>query len=67
MGKSGSPMGKVCIVEVEKCNREGTTLRLSVRGHSVEAVFASEQNHQVLPKIKNALLSTGLSRLMKND
>ena len=67
MGKSGSPMGKVCIVEVEKCNREGTTLRLSVCGHSVEAVFASEQNHQVLPKIKNALLNTGLSRLMKND
>ena len=67
MGKNGSPMGKVYIVEVEKCNREGTTLRLSVRGRSVEAVFTTEQNTKVLPKIKNALLNTGASGLLKNE
>lgn len=67
MGKNGSPMGKVYIVEVEKCNREGTTLRLSVRGRSVEAVFTTERNTKVLPKIKNALLNTGASGLLKNE
>ena len=67
MSQNSSSIEKVYIVEVEQCNATGAVLRLSVRGHSVEAIFASEQNHQVLPKIKNALLNTGLSRLMKND
>lgn len=54
-------MEKIYIVGVEQCNASGTVLRLSVRGHSVEAVFAAEQNRQVLPKIKSALLNTGFS------
>ena len=47
--------------------RNWAVLRLSVRGHSVEAVFTSERNTKVLPKIKNTLLNTGLSGLTKND
>ena len=67
MSQNSSPIEKVYIVGVEQCNATGAVLRLSVRGHSVEAVFDAEQNHQVLPKIKNALLNTGLSSLVKND
>ena len=58
---------KVYIVGIEKCDREGTTLRLSIRGRSVEAVFVTEGNTRVLTKIKNALLNTGGSGLLGND
>ena len=61
MRQNSSPMEKIYIVGVEQCNASGTVLRLSVRGHSVEADFAAEQNRQVLPKIKSALLNTGFS------
>ena len=67
MSKDRSPMEKVYIVGVEQCNATGAVLRLYVRGHSVEAVFTSERNTKVLPKIKNTLLNTGLSSLTKND
>ena len=60
-------MEKVYIVGIEKCNEEGMTLQLSVRGRSVEAFFVADRNNQVLPKIKNALLNTGASGLLKND
>ena len=48
MSKNRSPMEKVYIVGVEQCNATGAVLRLSVRGHSVEAVFTSERNTNCL-------------------
>ena len=60
MSKNSSPTEKVYIVGVEQCNATGAVLRLSVRGRSVEAFFVADRNNQVLPKIKNTLLNTGL-------
>ena len=67
MSKNSSSTEKVYIVGVEQCNATAAVLRLSVRGRSVEAVFTSERNTKVLPKIKNALLNTELSILTKDD
>ena len=66
MSQNSSPIEKVYIVGVEQCNATGAVLRLSVRGHSVEAVFDAEQNHQVLPKIKSVLLNTGAFGFLNN-
>ena len=60
-------MEKVQIVGVEKCDGEGTVLRLSIRGHSVEAVFTAEENTEVFPKLKNMLLQTCASGLLKQE
>lgn len=56
-------MGHVTITGVERCDSEGTTLRLSVRGCEVLAVFPNEENQEVSHKIRKVLIDTCISNL----
>lgn len=54
-------MEKVSITGVDKCDGDGTTLRLSVRGCEVMAFFPQEGNQQAFAQIRKALVDTCIS------
>ena len=56
-------MGNVDITGVDKCDNDGTTLRLSVRGCEVLAFFPVSENRKALIAIKEALMNVYISDL----
>lgn len=57
-------MPHVQVMDVQKTDGNGRpVLRLTVRGHTVEAVFLAEPDTSTLPSVKTLLLDTYIRRI----